>query len=429
MTATRRRSRAPSKQGPAIPVPNPTLTPEGMIDLARSMRDTLRARQDETEGDGRILDVTHEACVAAGFYRALQPRRYGGYEFDLPTFARVMIEISRGCPATGWVVAFTAGHTHILARYPREAQDEVYGATGEFRGPLVGGSTAVAVPVEGGYTVSGYWDYASGCDTATHFFGSCAIKATADAESSGMLMALFRREDYEIERNWDMLGMRGTGSHRVVVKDLFVPAHRTMQRNILMPTTDDGVRELFDNPMYLGPSMCVLMAEIAAVAVGLAYAALDCFNEILTERDAPFSSKRKRSEDREFQVYFGQATALIETARDALIGCTTDFMDYCRLQAEAKQDFTPELASRIVLVEQQCCRLAGEAVGLIARTAGTRAARPGERMQRYHRDMTTLLTHHTLFYDRNAESAARTHFGLSPRPPEAPGSGAPETAG
>jgi 3-hydroxy-9,10-secoandrosta-1,3,5(10)-triene-9,17-dione monooxygenase len=260
--------------------------------------------------------------------------------------------------------------------------------------------------------LNGYWDYSSGCDTATHFFGSCAIKDKPDGESKGMLMPLFRREDFEIERNWDMLGMKGTGSHRVKVKDLFVPAHRAMERNILLPVTDEHARELFDNPMYLGPSMCVLMAEIAAVAVGLGYAALDCFEDILTERDAPRSTTKKRSEDREFQVYFGQAMATLDTARDALIGCTQDFMDYCRLQAEGQADFAPEKASRIVLVEQQCCKLAGEAVSLIARTAGTRAARPGERMERYYRDMTTLLTHHTLFYDRNQEMAARTHFGL-----------------
>jgi 3-hydroxy-9,10-secoandrosta-1,3,5(10)-triene-9,17-dione monooxygenase len=187
-----------------------------------------------------------------------------------------------------------------------------------------------------------------------------------------------------------------------------------MERNLLMPVTDEQARALFDNPMYLGPSMCVLMAEIAAVATGLGYAALDCFEDILMERDAPRSTTKKRSEDREFQVYFGQAMALLDTARDALIGCTSDYMDYCRWQAEGKEDFVPERASRIVLVEQQCCRLAGEAVSLMTRTAGTRAARPGERMQRYYRDMTTLLTHHTLFYDRNQEMVARTHFGLDP---------------
>jgi 3-hydroxy-9,10-secoandrosta-1,3,5(10)-triene-9,17-dione monooxygenase len=386
-----------------------------MIERARAMRETLRRRQAETEAAGRTLDVTNAECVDAGFYRTLQPRRFGGYEFDLPTFAKVMIEVSRGCPSTGWVVAFTAGHTHVLAKYPEEAQAEVYGPDGEFRGPFTGATTADARRVEGGYVINGYWDYASGCDVATHFFGNCAIKETPQGESQGTLIALFHASDFEIERNWNMLGLKGTGSHRVHVKDLFVPAHRAMERNLLTPVTDEHARALFDNPMYLGPSMCVLMAEIAAVAVGLGYAALDAFEDILLERDAPASKTKKRAEDREFQLYFGRAMALLDTARDALIGCTQDFMDGCRLAGEGKE-FAPENASRIVLVEQQCCRLAGEAVSLIARTAGTRAARPGEPMERYYRDITTLLTHHSLMYDRNQEAVARRHFGLEAFP-------------
>jgi 3-hydroxy-9,10-secoandrosta-1,3,5(10)-triene-9,17-dione monooxygenase len=238
-------------------------------------------------------------------------------------------------------------------------------------------------------------------------------------------VALFEAADFEIERNWEMLGMKGTGSHRVRVHNLFVPAHRAMERNLLMPVTDEHARALFDNPMYLGPSMCILMAEIAAVAVGTGYAALDCFEEILTTREVQRST-RKRSEDREFQLYFGQAMALLDTARDALIGCAQDFMDACLLVGEGRAEFTPEQASRIVLVEQQCCRIAGDAVHLIARTAGTRAARPGEPMERYYRDMTTLLTHHALSYDRNQEATARTHFGLEPFPqPPAPAASSP----
>jgi 3-hydroxy-9,10-secoandrosta-1,3,5(10)-triene-9,17-dione monooxygenase len=421
MTATRRRSRkAPAANTRPIPVPDAELTPNAVIERARSMRETLRTHQAETEAAGRVSDATNAECVAAGFYRILQPRRYGGYEFDLPTFAKVMIEVSRGCPSTGWVVAFTAGHTHVLAKYPEEAQTEVYGNEGEFRAPLVGGNTAHAVPVEGGYLVNGYWDYASGCDLATHFFGSCEIRDTPDGEPKGMLMALFPADAYEIERNWDMLGMKGTGSHRVKVRDLFVPGRRIMERatsRLLMPVTDEHARALFDNPMYLGPSLCVLMAEIAAVAVGTGYAVLDAFEDVLSERTSPWGTAAKRSEDREFQVYFGKAMAILETARDALIGCTQDFMDACRRYGEGKAEFTPEMGQRIVLVEQQCCKLAGEAVSLIAGTAGTRAARPGEALERHYRDMTTLLTHHTLFYDRNQEMAARIHFGLDPLPP------------
>lgn len=406
----------------AIPVPDPALTPEAMLAQARAMRPTLRSRQDATEAAGRILPETQRQCEAAGFYRTLQPRRFGGYEFSLPAFAEVMIELARGCPSTGWVVAFTAGHTHVLAKYPEAAQQAVYGAGGEFRAPLVGGTNATATPVEGGYTINGTWDYASGCDVATHFFGGCGLRSeTREAAPGTSFLALLERDDFEIEHNWEMLGMRGTGSHRVVVKDRFLPSHRVMARNLLMPAADHGTLELFDNPMYAGPSVNVLMGEIAAVAIGTGYAALDCFEEILTGRDAPRSTSKKRSEDREFQVYFGQAMAILDTARAALLGCTQTYMDACRHEVEGTEPFTAETSARIVLVEQQCCKLAGEAVNFMARTAGTRAARPGEMMQRYYRDMTTLLTHHTLFYDRNAESTARTHFGLD-APQAEPGS-------
>jgi 3-hydroxy-9,10-secoandrosta-1,3,5(10)-triene-9,17-dione monooxygenase len=171
--------------------------------------------------------------------------------------------------------------------------------------------------------------------------------------------------------------------------------------------------------MYFGPSQCILMCEIAAVAIGTGYAALDCFEDILTNRDAPRSTTKKRAEEREFQVYFGKATAILDTARDALIGCTTDFVDYCRWDAEGKETFVPEKASRIVLVEQQCCKLAGEAMDLMQKTAGTRAIRPGQPMQRYYRDMITLLSHHSLMYDRNQEAVARMHFALDQPAPEA----------
>src|SRR5690349_5847554 len=107
-------------------VPEPALTPRGMIARATALRPALRAQQAGCEAAGRILPETNEAFLQAGFYRALQPRRFGGYEFDLPTFAETMIEVTRGCPSSGWVLAFTAGHTHVFAKFPEQAQIEAY---------------------------------------------------------------------------------------------------------------------------------------------------------------------------------------------------------------------------------------------------------------------------------------------------------------
>jgi 3-hydroxy-9,10-secoandrosta-1,3,5(10)-triene-9,17-dione monooxygenase len=397
-------------------VPYPNLTPDGMIERAIALRPLLREKQAETEGAGRILDEVNEACIDAGFYRALQPRRFGGYEFDLPTFAKVMIEVARGCPSTGWVVAFTAGHTHIFSKYPLETQAHTYGADGEFRAPMVGGQNASARPVDGGYVVNGAWDYASGIDAATHFFGTAPIRENEEEQPKGVAVVLLDRDQFEIEHNWEMLGMQGSGSHRVIAQDVFVPTARVSERNLLMPAASPAEERYFENPMYAGPSTNILMAEIAAVAIGTGYAALDLYEEIIKRRTTPRSTKI-RAEDREFQVYFGEAMGILDTARSALLGCTQLYMDYCRDDVSSKSPFTGEKSQRIVLVEQQCCRMAGEAVNIMFRTAGSSEAKPGRSMQRYFRDISTLLTHVSLTHDRSFEGVAKAHLGIeAPEP-------------
>ena len=139
-----------------IPAPEPSLTPAQMVARAREMVPVLRERQAECESLGRIPSETNDAFVAAGFYRILQPRRFGGYEFDLETFAKVMIEISRGCPSSGWVLALTGGHAIMLsAFFSEEAQIDAYGRDGEFRGPSRTPPRVVARPVDGGYRLTG----------------------------------------------------------------------------------------------------------------------------------------------------------------------------------------------------------------------------------------------------------------------------------
>jgi 3-hydroxy-9,10-secoandrosta-1,3,5(10)-triene-9,17-dione monooxygenase len=398
-----------------IAAPKPRLTPAGIIKAAIDLRPLLRERQAETEAARRVLDEVNDRCIEAGFYRMLQPRRFGGYEFDLPTFVKVATEISRGCPSTGWAVIFTAGHPHVFAKFNLQAQIEAYGANGEFRAPIVGSQNATARKVDGGYVISGAWDYASGIDGATHFIAMTPVRDKLEDEPAGLLMPLFERAQYEIDHNWDMLGMRGSGSHRAVVKEQFVPDHRIGPGDVLSPKVVPPEKRLFENPMYVGPSSNVLMAEIAAVAIGTGYAALDAYEEILRRRTTPRATT-SRIDNREFQVYFGEATALLETAKAALLGCTQQFMDYCADEAAGKAPFTPEKSANIVLVEQQCCRMAGEAVNLMFRLSGTSQIKPGMPMERYWRDISTLLTHVTLAYDRNAEQITKLHFGLESDP-------------
>src|SRR5207302_8560799 len=137
---------------------------------------TLRDRQQECEALGRLPDATQREFVDAGLYRILQPRCFGGYEFDLPTFFEVMTAIARGCPSSGWVLALTAGHAHTLAAlFPEETQIEIFGPTGEFRAPFSANGAATCTPVDGGYRVHGAWSYVSGCEIATHYMGLATL--------------------------------------------------------------------------------------------------------------------------------------------------------------------------------------------------------------------------------------------------------------
>jgi len=397
-----------------IAVPEPDLTPAALISRAAAMRPMLRAGQAECEKAGRIADVTNDAFVKAGFYRTLQPRRFGGYEFDVPTFLRVMMEVARGCPESGWVLALTAGHAHLMASFPEEGQRDAYGSRGEFRGPAAFNPPGAAIPAEGGFIVTGAWDYASGCDIATHFLGLAPIKVSAGEPPQGTITMLFEREQIRIVDNWHVMGMQGTGSRRVIVENVFVPVHRTL-------VLADAAGAFFPdrpglaghpNPMYHGRVTSFLVGEAAAVAVGAARGALDIYEEVLRTKKTHFPPFNRRQDEALFQNSYGRAYSLVCTAEAALIRAGEEYMEYCREQAAGGAPFGEARERRLTLIEQQCSELGWRAVELMFRAAGTSAANADAPLGRYFRNLAVIMTHLAMQSDLSGTNAARLQFGL-----------------
>lgn len=384
-----------------------TDTPEDLIRRAEAMLPMLRERQTSCEEAGQLSEATNNEFIQAGFYRILQPRCFGGYEFDLPTFVKVMMAVSRGCSDSGWVLALTAGHAAIMALYPEAAQREVFGDTGEFRMPGVAMPGGTAVPVDGGYRVKGAWDYSSGCDLATHFFGGAMIPG-----SPTVLWVLFDRDQYTIVDNWDVIGMQGTGSRRVVVEELFVPSYRVLPVSDPAGQTIAQRSRFHKNPMYHARFTPLLIAEVAAVSVGAARGALDIYEEILRRKKTNFPPFPLRFNELEFQRYTGQALALVDTAEAALLKVAADFMELTRREAQDGIPFSEEAERRLLMIEQQCVRLAWDAVELMFRTAGTSSATSTAPLGRYFRNLAVIRTHLTLQLDHTAVNGARLHFGL-----------------
>jgi 3-hydroxy-9,10-secoandrosta-1,3,5(10)-triene-9,17-dione monooxygenase len=396
----------------AIAPPEPELTPSELLARAEALRPVLRERQAATEAAGRLLDETHAAFVEAGFYRTIQPRRFGGYEFGLRDFVRVMTEISRGCPSSGWVLALTAGHPHLLAHFDERAQVDLYGADGDVRVPGRPVQAGLAIPADGGYVVSGAWDYASGCDHATHFMGSAIVQGSAPPH---LLWLLLDRADWSIVDNWDVIGLRGTGSKRVVCSEVFVPEHRTITAVGSTDETWPGWRT-HENPLYAGGLFSLLFFELAAIAIGVARGAIDAYEDVLQTKALDIPPFVLRGHVDEYQHHLGQAIALVDVAEAALHEGTDRYLEQATraLTADRPVDENGEETRRLVLLEQQCIRLAGEAVDLLFRTGGTSSARPGNPIGNAMLALSVLRTHMGLQWDRTMTNLGRLRLGQEP---------------
>jgi 3-hydroxy-9,10-secoandrosta-1,3,5(10)-triene-9,17-dione monooxygenase len=405
-----------------VPVPEPDLTPSEMIGRAVALRPMLLDEQADAEQRGYYSASVHTAFVEAGFYRALQPRRFGGYEFDVPTFFKLVVEIARGgSGGVGWCLSLGTGHALILgAHWPGSAQADIFGPDGHFIAPHRAAPAGSIVLADGGYRVSGRWRYSSGIPYATHFMGTAPLvvaRSESSADPPTLLVFLLPRDQFEMLHDWGGgadLGLQASGSNTVVIEDAFVPAHHVISADWRTFDQTDGTygTRLHGNPMYLGINGGFYHGELVACQVGTARAALDEYERILTTSKTRTAPQVLQFQHRDFQQAFGLAMSMTDAAEAILIHAAETYMAYCQRWAEQGVPFSQEDDLRLWATLQQAGRLTWEALEALWTAAPPDAAKRGARLQRYYRDLSMYRLHgssRTLF---QASRVACAHFGL-----------------
>ncbi|WP_394821841.1 acyl-CoA dehydrogenase family protein [Pendulispora albinea] len=395
--------------------PEAGVTDEVMIRRAKEMIPTLRKRADEAERLRTLPPETFREFLDAGFYRILQPKRFGGYELGLPTFCEVMKTISRGCCSSGWVLCLTSAHTFHLAAFPEAGQVEIYGDTGDVRVPLIHTATGTAIPVQGGYRLSGRWNYNSGGEYATWVVLTAMVPGAGEgAPPKDLLMVVIRREDFEIVDNWHVMGMRGTGSKQALVQDVFVPERRAIPHRPWMLEGQAPGYGVHANPFYRTPPMGVFSSELASICVGLAEAAIDGFYERATTKVSPFPPFRKLSEDRWAHRRVGQARARLEVAEAMLQRIIANQLDLAKRVQGGDIDYIGEHRLAFMRI-QQTMRQVRDCVECLFDISGTSVAQSGQPLERIYRDLTTIRTNFIMSdEERTAENWGACFFGLPP---------------
>jgi 3-hydroxy-9,10-secoandrosta-1,3,5(10)-triene-9,17-dione monooxygenase len=393
-----------------VPAPEPDLTPEAVIERARALIPAIRDQQDEAERLGHHTPWLDRKFVEAGFYRILQPRRFGGYEFGLPTFWRVMLAVSAGDPGTGWALTLGAHHALGIGAWFSEAgQREIFGPFGEFRAPHRAPPMGQAQRADGGYVVRGTWDYCSGIAHATHFMGNATVTGTAD-----LITAVLPRDQVTVLDDWGggaTLGMSSSGSNSVRVDGVFVPARRTTPADWTHGETPAPGAALH-GPLYCGRIYGVYHAGLVIPVIGAARAALEEYEQIITTKLTYFPPQVPRYTHPDYQRSYGHALALTDAAEAIVLRAGDQYMELAGRWARTGQPFTREDDVRLFTMIQQAGQLAAQAVQIIFAASSSSAAKRGTRLQRYYRDVAMYQGHIAAQYLTTAGELARVHFAL-----------------
>jgi 3-hydroxy-9,10-secoandrosta-1,3,5(10)-triene-9,17-dione monooxygenase len=382
------------EDGPPVP-PEPGLTPAEVVARAEAIAPTLVARQAETEERTFYAQDTHEEFSRAGFYRILVPRRYGGYEFGVDTFLRVTMALARGCPSTAWM--FCLGATHAVPAatlFEERAQAEIF-ASGEFIAPAtIVPSGSARRTADGRWQIDGTWKYCSGAPYATHFIGHTLV-FEQDGAPPAPMMFIAPRGEFERLDDWGgQLGLRGSGSHSIRIHNGLIPDHFALPGTHISEVDVTGGTPglaLHGNPQYGGGQLSYMLLEAAALATGIAQGALDAYADLMRTRTTLLPPVISRTEDLDYQFWYGEAAGMIATAEAATRNAVQQWIDLGERGPEA---FTKEQDLRLAAIVRHVIKLSWGAVEqYLFPTAGSSSVRTGERVERVWRDLSMVQSH------------------------------------
>jgi 3-hydroxy-9,10-secoandrosta-1,3,5(10)-triene-9,17-dione monooxygenase len=382
---------------------------QAVVAAVRDLLPVLRERAQDTE-DARVVPAESvKALEEAGFFRLLQPSRFGGYEADPITFLTAVRLIASACGSTGWVSSVLGVHPWQLALFPLQVQEEVWGADSSTRMSSSYAPTGRVRAVTGGYQLSGRWSFSSGCDHASWAILG-GIVLDADGSPTDFRNFLVPAGDYAIDDVWDTVGLRGTGSNDIVV-DGFVPEHRSLSFTDVTRCACPG-QEANPAPLYRLPFGSVFSYAITTPIIGMATGAYEAHMTYLRERVRTAYGGQKAAEDPFAQVRIAEAAADLDAAWLALERNMTQLMDLAR----AGQKMSIPLRLRVRRDQVRGTAQAIRAVDRLFENSGGRALKTGTPIQRFWRDAHAGRVHAINDPERALSMFGRGEFGLEVLP-------------
>jgi alkylation response protein AidB-like acyl-CoA dehydrogenase len=362
---------------------NTAMAERDVLEAVERVRPVIERYREEGERQRHLSPQVIDAMDSEGLFRLWLPAEYGGSEVDLPTYLKAVEGLSRLDSAAGWMQGIIGTSAVLAALLPEAGAREVFA-----NGALSAGSVIPrgrAVPVDGGYRVTGRWPLMSGCHHAAWLAGNSLIfdGAAPRMRPNGapeFTMMVFAAEDGTIIDTWHSTGMRATGSADFAVEDVFVPEHRCF--------SVFGTESRLPGPLYKMRVEMHFFTSLAVVGLGIARAAIDSFMQIAREK-TPTLSQNPLNLRPTIHAEVAKAEARLQAARSYLYEVARE-IESCLSQQDRVPDET-EARRRLACVNAaEACE---QVVDAMYRLGGSTAIFSGNPLDRCLRDIHTINQH------------------------------------
>jgi alkylation response protein AidB-like acyl-CoA dehydrogenase len=361
----------------------------------------VRERREEFSTAQQVSADVVQLLREAGIYRAMVAKRFGGDEMSPAEFLRLIETISQADGSTGWVASFGFSALY-LSSLPLTTLEEMYadGPDVVFAGGIF--PPQKAVPVDGGLEVSGRWPWGSG-STGADLVG-VGIKVEGGVSDGLPLIAVMPAAKVTIARNWDVIGLKGTGSHDMVVDKVVVPLEWTFVR---------GSGSSLDTPLYRYPSMALAAQVLAVVGLGVARASLDFLRDLASGRTSITGAPTMA--DRAYvQSDLAKAEAALRSARAFFFESTEAAYNVLL----SGGDLSSDQHILLRLAATNAARAGADVTQAVYRLSGTTGIAENHPIARHMQDA-MIVTQHAFLSDLTWQNAGRGLLGL-PCPPGFP---------
>lgn len=352
------------------------------LETARELAERIAADTDRIDNERQLPPEIVDELTLQGFFRLLLPRSLGGAELDHPDFLKIVELFAEVDSSTAWCVNQNNVFATNAARMPGQTAKALYSDPRLVitNGPPI--SASEAVPVDGGYRLSGRWNFSSGIPHANWVGALTPVRRPGDpkrslADRSTSLMFLVPKKDVRLVDTWDVIGLRGTGSFSFEIDDLLVPATHTYDP--AAPPRENG-------PLYCVPTTLFFAPGFATVALGAARTALDAATELAKVKVQGFDDRMLRDITTtqravgEAEAIWGSAKAYLREAVSAM------WAGACR-----NRSLTYDERIRLRLASTYGIRSAGEVVDIAYTLCGSDAIFAKSPVQRCFRDVHTIM--------------------------------------